>query len=281
MPVIDPGRLRPPSGGGLDADAGAFIAAREAAAGAALSSAVKTLINDYFVGLKTEGIYPLLTYLAIFQSAGNLGAALVPAVGPTPSSTGFISTDLSAKNGLTGRGSVSGASATTFLLTGFNANALNQNSNSMYFNGTGFATTGSAFSVIGGVFMGISPNHLLDIIPAGGGLRYFRTYGAASITRSTGFTSSGSLCIDRSAANLATAYQNGVPVGTSTAASAAFPASPIAIFGRRDVNTGVTNYQFLGTLGAAAFGASLTAAQHLAMHDLTQTLRLGMIAAIP
>jgi hypothetical protein len=271
-------RRKPPSGS-FDADAQAFITAREAAAGAALSAAVKTLINDYFVGLKTEGIYSLLTYLAIFQSAVNLSTALVPAVGPAPTSTGFIASDLSAKNGLTGRGSTGGA-ATTFLLTGFNANTLNQNSNFMYFNGTGFATTGNAFSVVGGIFAGV-PTHLWDIIPAGGGLRYFRTYGTASITRNTGFTSSGSLSIDRSASNLATAYQDGVDVGTSTAASAAFPASPIAIFARRQINNGATEFQFLGTLGVAAFGASMTAAQHLALHNLTQALRLGMMAAIP
>ena len=90
------------TGGGFDADATAYIAAVEAADGAALEAGVKTAINDFVVGCKADGIWTALKASCILAGARTLSGALVPLAGTAPTNNNFVSGDYNRKTGLVG-----------------------------------------------------------------------------------------------------------------------------------------------------------------------------------
>ena len=92
-------------GGGFDADATAYIAAVEAADGAALEAGVKTAINDFVVGCKADGIWTALKASCILSGARTLSGAFVPLAGTAPTNNNFVSGDYNRKTGLVGDGS--------------------------------------------------------------------------------------------------------------------------------------------------------------------------------
>lgn len=276
-------RRRPPASS-TDSDAQALISAIEAADAQNLETGVKDALNAYFVNLKTDSIFPLLqNFLILCNGARTLAGVMVPAVGPSAINNNFVLSDYNRKTGFKGRGATVANGATVWLRLGMLLNQLAQNSHSIYIHGSEFETTSNAFPCFFGYFQGVNNALLTDIISSGSGLRYFRDYGGASITRTAaaGITASGSVCFSRTASNLVTAYQNGVSVGTSTTASVALPAVAPAFFARWQENLGVPTYQSTARLAVIAATQGMTAAQVAAFHARTETYLTAMAAAIP
>jgi hypothetical protein len=85
-----------------DADATAYISAIETADGQSLESAVKTAINNFVGGCKSDGIWSAIKSSCILAGARTLSGALVPLVGAAPTSINFVSGDYNRKTGLVG-----------------------------------------------------------------------------------------------------------------------------------------------------------------------------------
>lgn len=117
-------RINSDFNGVTDPDAGAYIAAVEAADGnQLLEFAVGKAINDFVVGCKADGIWNAIKASCILAGARTLSGALVPLVGTAPTNNGpFVAGDYNRKTGLVGNGS------TKYLSTGFAENSVPQNS---------------------------------------------------------------------------------------------------------------------------------------------------------
>ena len=107
---------------GFDADALAYIAAVEAEDGDDLEAGVKSAINDFVVGCKSDGIWTAIKSSCILAGARTLTGALVPLKGTAPTNFNFVSGDYSRTTGLVGDGS------TKYLNSNRNNNADPQNS---------------------------------------------------------------------------------------------------------------------------------------------------------
>lgn len=88
-----------------DTDATAYIAAVESADGQSLESAVKTAINNFVAGCKSDGIWSAIKASCILAGARTLSGALVPLVGSAPTNFNFVNADYNRKLGLLGNGS--------------------------------------------------------------------------------------------------------------------------------------------------------------------------------
>ena len=88
-----------------DEDAGNYIQAVEAADGQVLEPATRKAINNFVIGCKTDGIWNAIKSSCILAGARTLAGALVPLVGPAPTSFNFVSGDYNRKMGLAGNGS--------------------------------------------------------------------------------------------------------------------------------------------------------------------------------
>jgi len=95
------------SGSAYDSDAQAYIDAVESADGQALETDVKEAYNNFFVGLKDDGIFSDLTACCIMMGARTISGALTPLVSSmaTPTNNNFVSGDYSRTQGLQGDGS--------------------------------------------------------------------------------------------------------------------------------------------------------------------------------
>jgi prepilin-type N-terminal cleavage/methylation domain-containing protein len=89
----------------FDPDAATYIAAVETADGQSLEENVKIAINDFIIGLKTDGLWTPIKASAILGGARTLSGALVPLKGPAPTNYNFVSDDYNRKTGLRGNGS--------------------------------------------------------------------------------------------------------------------------------------------------------------------------------
>jgi len=100
-------RINSDFNGVTDPDAGAYIAAVEAADGQLLEFAVGKAINDFVVGCKADGIWNAIKASCILAGARTLSGALTPLAGTAPTNNGFIGigTDYDRKTGLVGNGS--------------------------------------------------------------------------------------------------------------------------------------------------------------------------------
>lgn len=108
-----------------DADATAYISAIETADGQSLESAVKTAINNFVGGCKSDGIWSAIKGSCILAGARTLSGALVPLVGAAPTSINFVSGDYNRKTGLVGN------ATTKYLNSNRAANADPQNNASV------------------------------------------------------------------------------------------------------------------------------------------------------
>jgi hypothetical protein len=108
-----------------DADATAYISAIETADGQSLEPAVKTAINNFVAGCKSDGIWNAIKSSCILAGARTLSGALVPLVGAAPTSINFVSGDYNRKTGLVGN------STTKYLNSNRAANADPQNNASL------------------------------------------------------------------------------------------------------------------------------------------------------
>jgi len=94
--------LRVPTIAPPDADALAYIAAVEAADGATLEDGVKSAINNFVTGCKSDGIWNAIKCSCILAGARTLAGALVPLVGSAPTNNNFVSGDYDRETGLIG-----------------------------------------------------------------------------------------------------------------------------------------------------------------------------------
>ena len=119
--------------GVTDPDAGAYIAAVEAADGQLLEFGVGKAINDFVVGCKQDKIWDAIKASCILAGARTLNGALVPLAGTAPTNFNFVSGDYNRKTGLVGDGS------SKYLDSNRNNNADPQNSKhvSVYINTLG------------------------------------------------------------------------------------------------------------------------------------------------
>jgi hypothetical protein len=101
----------------LDPDAQAYIEAVELEDGEALEAGVRTAINDFVTGCKSDGIWSAIKAACILAGARTLDGALVPLVGSAPTNFNFVSGDYDRETGLKGNQS------TKYLSSGRNANA--------------------------------------------------------------------------------------------------------------------------------------------------------------
>lgn len=97
--------LRIPTSIPFDEAALAYIAAVESADGAALEDGVKSAINSFVAGCKSDGIWSAIKSSCILAGAHTLSGALVPLIGTAPTNFNFVSADFSRKTGLKGNGS--------------------------------------------------------------------------------------------------------------------------------------------------------------------------------
>jgi hypothetical protein len=70
-----------------------------------LEENVKIAINNFIVGLKTDGIWEPIKASVIMAGARTLNGALVPLKGTAPTNFNFVSGDYNRKTGLVGNGS--------------------------------------------------------------------------------------------------------------------------------------------------------------------------------
>jgi len=131
------------AGPALDPDAQAYIDAVELEDGQALEDGVRTAINDFVVGCKSDGIWSAIKSACILAGARTLDGALVPLVGSAPTNNNFVSGDYDRETGLKGNGS------TKYLDSNRNNNADPQddNHNAIYIHTAQTAGTG-------GIYMG-------------------------------------------------------------------------------------------------------------------------------
>jgi hypothetical protein len=97
--------LRVPTILAPDPDALAYIAAVETADGATLEDGVKSAINNFVAGCKSDGIWSAIKSSCILAGARTLNGALVPLAGTTPTNFNFVSADYNRETGLIGNGS--------------------------------------------------------------------------------------------------------------------------------------------------------------------------------
>ena len=98
-------RINSDFNGVTDPDAGAYIAAVEAADGQLLEFGVGKAINDFVVGCKQDKIWDAIKASCILAGARTLNGALVPLAGTAPTNFNFVSGDYNRKTGLVGDGS--------------------------------------------------------------------------------------------------------------------------------------------------------------------------------
>jgi hypothetical protein len=101
------------SGLSLDPDAAGYIAGVEAADGQSLEPAVRTAINNFVIGLKTDGIWDSVLASCIMMGARTIEGAIVPLKGPTPTGFNFVSGDYNRETGILGN------TSTKYIDTGF------------------------------------------------------------------------------------------------------------------------------------------------------------------
>jgi hypothetical protein len=106
------------AGVALDPDAQAYITAVEAADGQALETAARTVINDFVVGCKADGIWAAIKASCVLAGARTLNGCLVPLVGVAPTNFNFVAGDYNRKTGLVGDRSIKYVS-TNVSLTSF------------------------------------------------------------------------------------------------------------------------------------------------------------------
>jgi len=84
----------------IDPDAAVYLSRVEAADGQTLEPAVRTAVEAFIVGCKSDGIWNAIKASCILAGARTLTGALVPLVGTAPTNFNFVSGDYNRKTGL-------------------------------------------------------------------------------------------------------------------------------------------------------------------------------------
>jgi hypothetical protein len=263
--------------GVTDLDAGAYIAAVEAADGQLLEFGVGKAINDFVVGCKLDGIWNAIKASCILSGARTLSGALVPLAGTAPTNVGglFVSGDYNRKTGLVGNGT------TKSLRTGLLANALSNTSHHLFFNGSSFPV--SVNGNFGGVYDGSNLSSLLDIVQALGNTRETRSgtgAGGGAATIGSGFTTNGSVASCRTSATELRLYQNGSSVASSSQSNTpSLPAIGFGVFARND--NGTQTVPVAARYNFFSIGDGLNTTSMLSLHNRVSALITAFGVAIP
>jgi hypothetical protein len=198
------------TGVALDPDAQSYITAVETVDGQALEAGVRDAINAFVVGCKADGIWTAIKACCIMAGARTRLGAMVPLVGPAPTSFNFVDGDYNRKTGLVGNGS------TKYLNSNRAGNADPQNNAHLavqvtaiasgdpgaapYYLSSGAAGTGAKglFRSYAGLLLdhGVLPTANTvtatgGSTPANGFLGYSRTGASAFVFRNEGVNTSG------------------------------------------------------------------------------------------
>lgn len=111
-----------------DSDVLSYVNKVEAADGQPLEPSVKSALTDFVVGCKEDGTWNFIKACCVMAGARTFAGAMVPLVGPAPTSFNFLFSDYSRTTGLKGDGS------TKYLVANRNNNddALNSQHLSVY-----------------------------------------------------------------------------------------------------------------------------------------------------
>jgi prepilin-type N-terminal cleavage/methylation domain-containing protein len=231
----------------FDADALAYITAVETADTQALEDNVKIAINNFVVGLKTDGIWEPIKASVIMAGARTLNGALVPLKGPVPTNFNFVAGDYNRKTGLVGNRS------TKYLNSNRNNNADPQNSNhnAAYITNTG--AIGGAV-IAGGV--NSTGDNYIDLISGLGGTRH--------TNRRSGNTLSGS-------------YTTGL-AGTSRSTSTEYSFRVPGASGARVVDSEPPSSRVV-TVFSRNGGAEASSDHRLAFYSIGESLDLALLDA--
>jgi len=163
----------------FDADAENYINRVIAADVAAFNSnglefAVKIAINNFVIGLKTDGIWNAINSCCILAGARTYQGCLIPLKGPTPTNYNFTSSYYNRKNGLAG----GGTTLTRYI-----------DSNTSNLLGYDYLTNSKAWDVHASVFVTDNLN-LSSVLSAGYVLGSNVTYDGAVVIRPYSTTTS-------------------------------------------------------------------------------------------
>jgi len=247
----------------IDPDVAAYIALVETSDGQSLEAGVKSAINNFIVGCKSDGIWDAIKSSCILAGARTLDGALVPLKGTAPTNFNFVAGDYDRKTGLTGDGS------TKYLNTNRQDDADGQNDKhySVYVpNGLN-----SGKAMLGAI--GLSPNRFTQILSEGASINFsLNSSGGASVSpgNATGFIGAS-----RSTSTDISVSSNGV-VGTYSLTSVASSSFDIFVSARN--LTGTASIFESKPLAFYSLGASID----LALLDArVSTLITAIGAAIP
>jgi len=168
FPILSPSGRITIADDSLDTDARQYIINVEEQDGQALEPAVRTAINNFVVGCKSDGIWNAIKASCLLSGARTLEGALVPLKGSAPTNNGpFIASDYDRKIGLKGNAS------TKYLDSNRanNADLQNDNHNAVYSLDLG----------TGGSLIGANTNNA-----AGAGSNYIGTNGFTRNRSNTG-----------------------------------------------------------------------------------------------
>ena len=246
-----------------DADATAYISAIETADGQSLEPAVKTAINNFVVGCKSDGIWSAIKASCILAGARTLSGALVPLVGAAPTSISFVSGDYNRKTGLVGN------ATTKYLNSNRAADADPQNNASLaIWVSTPSITTNRYY--LGALRSTPTPIVVSGIATnVGLGLR------SSGLVNAGNITGTGLAGVSRTASNSSNWRWAGA-TGTSTSVSPGTYNGNIFVYGSN--SNGVIGVRSNGRLAFYSIGESL----NLALLDTRlSTLMTALTAAIP
>ena len=254
----------------FDADALAYLTAVETADGQALESSVRTAINAFVVGCKTDGTWSSIKAACILCGARTLSGALVPLVGSAPTNNNFVSGDYARGTSTPG---LKGNGTTKYL----DANRANNADPQNDFHASVYVTAllSSPLSAYGMYVASSSAsattqsyNYPLSGYAEAGACRGSGTGAFASATRATGFKG-----MSRSASGSFT-YRTNATNYTVTNTSSAPSTSAIHIYAQ----AGTTSNRNDGRFAWYSIGTSLTMSL---LESRLSTLVSAISAAIP
>jgi hypothetical protein len=249
-----------------DPDALAYIAAVETADGQTLEDGVKSAYDNFFKGLKQDGIFSSIKASCILAGARTLSGALVPLVGTAPTSNNFVSADFNRKTGLKGNGT------TKYLNSNRAHNADPQNNAHLAVN---VPVLGSTTRYL----IGADSATCFSTIVHGSGVLFPRIRNSTTSLSSQGVVTLGFYGVSRNAAANYVRRRPTASSATITHTSSAADSINILVFGASQSNgTIYSSNIFNGSLSFYSIGESLD----LALLDTrVSNLMTALAAAIP
>lgn len=259
------------SGPAYDSDAQTYIDAVEAADGQALETDVKEAYNNFFVGLKDDGLLTDLSACCLLLGARTVAGALTPLVPsmPTPTNNNFVSGDYSRTTGLKGDAS------TKYIDTGLAANSDGQNDFHLSVYETELHNTGGSTGGIIGYTDFPGSGNAAQIVYRYNALFIQRAKDPNSTQLSRGTTTGFSGIVRNGPFGFDYRYPSGT--GNITGTSSAAPSANMYVFANHLPGTGAY-IKANGRITFYSFGAAVTLAN---LDSRVSTLVSEIGAALP